>query len=100
MTERTLIEQELEALLVANAIPGTYWYSAEAMRAAVLAEREACANICDTGVDTPHPTVKDHVMRNFAPSPTLAAAIRLRSNAELCGGTSATNAQLDDGEHT
>ena len=42
------------------------------------AEREACAKVCDVGVDTEHPTVKGHIMKNFGASPTLAAAIRAR----------------------
>lgn len=36
--------------------------------------REA-AGICEAGVDTPHPTVEGHIMRNFGRSPGLAAAI-------------------------
>lgn len=41
-------------------------------------EREACAKLCDLGVDTEHPTVKGHIMKDFGASPTLAAAIRAR----------------------
>ena len=44
------------------------------------AEREACAKVCDVGVDTEHPTVKGHIMKNFGASSTLAAAIRARGN--------------------
>jgi hypothetical protein len=44
------------------------------------AEREACANVCDKGVDTEHPTVKGHIMKDFGASSLLAAAIRARSN--------------------
>jgi hypothetical protein len=40
------------------------------------AERERCAKVCETGVDTEHPTVKGHIMKNFGASPHLAAAIR------------------------
>ena len=41
-------------------------------------EREACAELCETGVDTEHPTVKGHIMNNFGASPILAKAIRAR----------------------
>ena len=44
----------------------------------VANEREACAKLCDLGVDTEHPTVKGHIMKNFGASTTLAAAIRAR----------------------
>jgi hypothetical protein len=37
---------------------------------------EEAAKICDRGVDTEHPIVKGHIMKNFSPSSTLAAAIR------------------------
>jgi hypothetical protein len=37
---------------------------------------EEAAKVCDTGVDTQHPTVKDHIMLNFGKSSILAAAIR------------------------
>jgi hypothetical protein len=40
------------------------------------AERERCAKVCETGVDTEHPTVKGHIMKNFGASSHLAAAIR------------------------
>jgi hypothetical protein len=43
---------------------------------AVAAERERCAKVCETGVDTEHPTVKGHIMKNFGVSSHLAAAIR------------------------
>jgi chloramphenicol 3-O-phosphotransferase len=43
-------------------------------------EREACAALCDAGVDMQHPAVTNHVMRNFGPSNVLAQAIRLRHN--------------------
>ena len=42
----------------------------------VAAERERCAKVCETGVDTEHPTVKGHIMKNFGVSSHLAAAIR------------------------
>ena len=44
----------------------------------VAIEREACAKVCETGVDTEHPTVKGHIMNNFGASPILAKAIRAR----------------------
>ena len=44
------------------------------------AEREACAKMCEDGVDTEHPTVEGHIMKNFGASSRLAAAIRARSN--------------------
>jgi len=41
-------------------------------------EREACAKVCEDGVDTEHPTVKGHIMKNFGSSAHLAKAIRAR----------------------
>ena len=43
-------------------------------------EREACAKVCEQGVDTEHPTVKGHIMKDLGASKLLAAAIRARSN--------------------
>jgi hypothetical protein len=40
------------------------------------------AEICENGVDTPHPTVKEHIMRNFGKSPTLSKAIRAEAEKE------------------
>jgi hypothetical protein len=37
---------------------------------------EQAAKVCDAGVDTQHPTVKDCIMPSFGKSSTLAAAIR------------------------
>jgi hypothetical protein len=51
-----------------------------AVRKAVEAEREACAKVCETGVDTEHPIVKGHIMRNFWKSNFLAQAIRARGS--------------------
>jgi hypothetical protein len=50
-------------------------------QAIVQAEREACAKVCEDGVDTEHPTVKGHIMKNFGSSSHLAAAIRARGQA-------------------
>jgi len=44
-------------------------------------EREACAKVCEQGVDTEHPTVKGHIMNNFGKSELLAKAIRARGQA-------------------
>ena len=53
--------------------------AAKAFAALVAAkEREACAELCETGVDTEHPTVKGHIMNNFGACPILAKAIRAR----------------------
>ena len=41
-------------------------------------EREACAKVCEDGVDTEHPTVKGYIMKNFGASSHLAEAIRAR----------------------
>ncbi len=41
-------------------------------------EREACAKLCEQGVDTEHPTVKGHIMKDFGRSSHLAKAIRAR----------------------
>jgi hypothetical protein len=43
-------------------------------------EREACAKVCETGVDYEHPTVKGHIMENFGHSRLLAKAIRARGD--------------------
>lgn len=45
---------------------------------AVAKEREACAKLCEAGVDREHPTVKGHIMNNFGESSFLAEAIRSR----------------------
>ena len=42
------------------------------------AEREACAKVCENGVDTEHPTVKGHIMKDFGQSTLLSKAIRAR----------------------
>lgn len=42
------------------------------------AEREACAKVCEEGVDMQHPVIKKHIMKAFEKSPLLAAAIRAR----------------------
>jgi hypothetical protein len=44
-------------------------------------EREACAKVCEAGVDYEHPTVKGHIMENFGHSRLLAKAIRSRGQA-------------------
>ena len=51
------------------------------IHAAVRAEREACAKLCEQGVDTEHPIVKGHIMKNFDASSYLANAIRARGQA-------------------
>ena len=58
--------------------PITYEQVEKWIEAAVLAEREACAKVCEEGVDTEHPIVKGHIMKNFGSSDHLAAAIRAR----------------------
>jgi hypothetical protein len=55
-----------------------YWQD-QAMKARAD-EREACAKVCETGVDYEHPTVKGHIMENFGHSRLLAKAIRARGN--------------------
>jgi hypothetical protein len=56
-------------------------FQLEAFAALVAAaEREACAKVCENGVDTEHPTVKGHIMKMFGASSHLAAAIRARGN--------------------
>jgi hypothetical protein len=52
----------------------------DAIARAVEAEREACAKVCETGVDTEHPIVKGHIMQNFGQSKLLARAIRARGS--------------------
>ena len=51
------------------------------IKLAIAAEREACAKVCESGVDTEHPTVKGHIMKDFGASPHLANAIRARGQA-------------------
>ncbi len=65
-------------------------------QAATLAEREACAKVCDDAVSSLAACPKSE--KNEAAISALkqqACMIRSRSNAELCGGTSATNAVLN-----
>jgi hypothetical protein len=65
-----------EATAEANAKANASWtLMCEKM---VAIERETCARLCDVGVDTKHPAVKGHIMKNFGASSTLAAAIRSR----------------------
>ena len=72
------------ALVIADFLQRTGQYvtndaSREAAIAnAVAAEREACAKVCEEGVDTEHPTVTGHIMKAFGKSSLLAAAIRAR----------------------
>ena len=49
-------------------------------RSIAAAEREACAKLCETGVDTEHPIVKTHIIKDFGASTHLASAIRARGN--------------------
>ena len=51
------------------------------IKLAIAAEREACAKVCESGVDTEHPTVKGHIMKDFGASTHLANAIRARGQA-------------------
>ncbi len=60
----------------ANAIANSSWTLM--CNKMVALEREACAKLCDLGVDTEHPAVKGHIMKNFGAPTTLAAAIRAR----------------------
>ena len=46
------------------------------------AEREACAKLCELGADAMHPTVRDHLMKNFGGSTHLAQAIRARGETK------------------
>ena len=41
-------------------------------------ENEACARMCEEGIDMQHPVIKEHIMKAFEKSPLLAAAIRAR----------------------
>ena len=59
------------------------WGLSELVHFAALvaaAEREACAKVCENGVDTEHPTVKGHIMKDFGQSTLLAKAIRARGD--------------------
>ncbi len=44
-------------------------------------EREACAKVCEQGVQYQHPTVRGHIIKNFGKSELLAKAIRERTQA-------------------
>jgi len=46
----------------------------------VREEREACAKMAEEGVDVQHPTVKDHIMKNWGADPHIAQAIRQRGS--------------------
>jgi hypothetical protein len=70
--ERELVEAR-EQLRLCNVDQFT---TAAELAEAVAKERERCAKVCETGVDTEHPTVKGHIMKNFGVSSHLAAAIR------------------------
>ena len=60
---------------------GDYTEELKAFEALVRAdEREACAKVCEAGVNYEHPTVKGHIMENFGHSRLLANAIRARGN--------------------
>lgn len=45
-------------------------------------EREACAKVCEVGVDYPHPIVEGVVVKNFFGSKLFAAAIRKRGEVQ------------------
>ena len=49
---------------------------------AIAKEREACAKLCETGIDTEHPIIKGHIMKDFGASPHLANAIRARAGEQ------------------
>ena len=70
--ERELVEAR-EQLHLCNL---DQWTTAAELSDAVEKERERCARVCENGVDTEHPTVKGHIMKNFGVSSHLAAAIR------------------------
>ena len=76
MTQDEIIEM---AMQVGGTVMAVYSPDLIAFAALVAAkEREACAELCETGVDIEHPTVKGHIMNNFGASPILAKAIRAR----------------------
>ena len=70
--ERELVEAR-EQLRLCNVDQFT---TAAELSEAIANERERCAKVCENGVDTEHPTVKGHIMKNFGVSSHLAAAIR------------------------
>jgi hypothetical protein len=79
MTQDEIIEMAMQAGGTVMAV-----YSPDLMRFAKLVaakEREACAKVCEAGVDYEHPTVKGHIMENFGHSRLLAKAIRARGQA-------------------
>ena len=88
---KTLIEMAREAgFSTAHTLgwPECYVRFAELARADAIAdEREACAKVCENGVDKEHPTVKGHIMKDFGQSTLLAAAIRARGEASIRGNT-------------
>lgn len=74
--------ERFAALVIANHPPQSYMTWQEGYEAGKQAEREACAKVCANGVDTEHPTVKGHIMKDFGASSLLAAAIRARGETK------------------
>jgi hypothetical protein len=71
--ERTGPTVERERIAKTKEPPNPMRQFGEACARAAL---EWAAKLCETGVDTPHPTVAGVVMRNFGASIVLARAIR------------------------
>ena len=76
MRDVSALINEIEALQAE--VPGLHGYSADAMRSAVLAEREACAKVCDEQAGEPECSER---------AKYCAEEIRSRSNADLSGRT-------------
>jgi hypothetical protein len=78
MTQEEIIDMARQ-LGIPNHVAEYYKDELEVFAKLVAAkEREACAKLCETGIDTEHPIIKGHIMKDFGASPHLANAIRAR----------------------
>lgn len=80
MNKELIIRMAREAGIAKHGLGWTCWEGQLERFAALVAahEREKCAKVCEEGVDTEHPIVKGHIMKNFGSSDHLAEAIRAR----------------------
>ncbi len=77
MTDEQIIQKAREAGMTGEATPAVI----EFVRNLLEAEIEACAKVCEQGVQYQHPTVRGHIIKNFGKSELLAKAIRERTQA-------------------
>jgi hypothetical protein len=81
MTREELIRMAREAGIRDCTCNGEFGCLERFVALVSAAERDACAKVCEAGVDYEHPTVKGHIMENFGHSRLLAKAIRARGQA-------------------